>query len=85
MSEHEPEQEGQGGWRPDVTDVVNLPGEPTEADPAEPDLAAPGSADDVVPAPGSGSGAAGGDEGGDDLGGDRGGGGFLGRDFGDRD
>ena len=78
MSEQERETES-GGWRPDVTDVSGNP-EPTN-DPAEPDLAAPGSANDIRPAPGSAGGAAGGSEEPDDLGGDRGGGGFLGRDL----
>ena len=63
-----------GGWRPDVTNVVQLPEDQDQiGDPAEPDRAAPGSGDDVIRGtPGSGGG---------EPSIDRGGGSSIGRDL----
>ena len=66
--------EERSGWRPDVTNVVQLPEDQDQiGDTAEPDQAAPGSGDDVIRGlPESGGG---------DPTIDRGGGSSIGRDF----
>ena len=66
--------ESERGWRPDVTNVVQLPEDQDQiGDPAEPDQAAPGSGDDVIQGmPESGGG---------DPSIDRGGGSSIGRDL----